>query len=99
MADKSIYIADLKRDLRQLETEIARARRVLNSGSLREKPHAASELATLEREHKELEHRLAEAEKHDAKDWSATHSGLREQLDAVGDALERWIGSYTGGRR
>ena len=97
MADKSTYIEDLKGEMRELETEIARARRHLDSGALRDKPHAAGELATLEGDHRQLEQRLAEAEKDDAEDWSDIHTGQREQLDAMGDALERSVGSY--GRR
>ncbi len=97
MAD-SMYIDDLKQRLRRVEREIAEARRHVESGKPADKTRAAGELAVLEDRHKELDQRLHEAERDDAEDWSATHSGFREQLDSLGDALERWIGSHGGDR-
>lgn len=96
MADKGVYIAELKQQLSELDREIARRRREVDSGALRHRPEAAGELAVLQDRHKEVEQRLAEAEKRDAEDWSDLHAGFREQLDGIGDALERLFGPRRG---
>lgn len=96
MADKGVYIAELKQQLSELDHEMARCRRQVESGELRDRPHAAGELATLQSRHQEIEQRLAEAEKRDAEDWSDLHAGFREQLDGIGNALERLFGPRRG---
>jgi predicted nucleic acid-binding Zn-ribbon protein len=97
MADS--YIDDLKQRLRRLEHEMQEARRRIDTGQPADRVRASGDLAELEARHKELERRLADAEKHHAGDWSDTHRGLRQELDSLGDALERWTTSHVGGRK
>ncbi len=93
------YIEDLKQRLGRLEHEMQEARRRVETGEPADRVRASGDLAELEARHKTLEARLADAEKHDAGDWSDTHRTLRQDLDSLGDALEHWATSHIGGRR
>lgn len=92
MADT--YIEDLKRRLRLIEDKMDRARGRAEAGDLHDKVTAEGDLAELDLRRKEVVERIADAEKRDAEDWSPEHKRLHEDVDDLGNALERWATRY-----
>lgn len=97
MAGKSEYIHDLKHELRELEKDMARARRRLDAGEIRDRPDAAGDLAVLEARHAEIEARIDAAREDGAEEWSSLHEGFREQLDDIGRTIASLFGPRDRG--
>ena len=85
------YIQHLSDRLKRVDARIAIAKARHDKGDLREKVDAASELAVLEARHRELRQKIEDAKDRHAEDWSLMHTEFQEDLDALLDALDRWI--------
>lgn len=92
------YLDDLKRRLGEIEHDMARAKRKVEAGEPADRVRASGDLAELEFRHKEVEERIAEAEKRHADDWSPEHKRLHEDVDDLGNALARWATLYLRDR-
>lgn len=85
------YLDHLKARIAEVDHEIAKAVEFLEHGKLKEKVAAAGELTLLQSSRQRLAQKLEKAKADHAEEWSTLQMVLREDLDALADALETWF--------
>ena len=88
---ENTYMLHLKQRLQGIDRNMTLARHKLEAGKLETKIAALAELSKLETQHAELQKRIGEAAIKHSEKWSEMHTGFQEDLDALGDTVERWI--------
>jgi hypothetical protein len=92
---RETYLEHLEKRLGLVDAKIAKARARHDKGAPREKVETAGELALLEAKHQELSKKIKDAADHHAEDWSVFHTETQEDLDALLEALDRWITHHS----
>ncbi|MCW2306660.1 hypothetical protein [Rhodobium gokarnense] len=92
------YLENLKRHMEGVERDMQAARQKIESGAAVDKVSASGELAALEAQHRELMERMDHAIEHHSDEWSPLHTEFQRDVDALTDAMERWIDQYPGAR-
>lgn len=84
----SDYIEHLEQRLAHVDSEIERARGVLQKAGTETRMKALDELGALRIRHDDLVRRIAEAKEKGSEAWSALHTGFQEEADGLKDAIE-----------
>lgn len=88
------YIEDLSLKLRDVEKELARARKAIAEGDLSEKANAIAELVRMEARSRELTERIEAAKEQNSDQWSDLHKGFQKDIDGLKNTLEAWITQF-----
>lgn len=88
------YTQHLEQQLQQVDKQIARAEKKLETGDVATKAQALGELSKLRSRHDDLVARIEDAKSKDADHWSGIRESLREDADALGDAVSSWMNRF-----
>ena len=88
--EQESYIDHLKDRLERLESRMEAARAQIEAPDARSEMAALETLSRLRIRKAELEARLEDAKAAHAEAWSALHTGLQEDVDALFDGFEAW---------
>ena len=86
---KDAYLLYLRARQKAVDERIREASLRLREGDLRDRVHAAGELATLERRRALVESKLVTARAADPSRYTGLRSEIAEDLDAIGVMLDR----------
>lgn len=85
------YIQHLEDQLATVDARLARARTAIDEGRPDDQAGALEQWSALRLRHDDLAKRIKAARTEGSGTWSALHTSLREEADALADTLERWL--------